>query len=172
VFRPGGSWAPDVRQRFLWLLAPSLLIALGLSWLASPPARNWMQIAAARGNLCAESLMSELFVLMMALSVSASLPWKTHVARIAQGLGTYSLVSLMIQTAQSYFGVDRQARMFLELSHIRMAAYLVCVTYWIVTLWADAEETGPMPEELRRSLFALQSRVAYDLHVLRSRKKW
>jgi hypothetical protein len=62
--------------------------------------------------------------------------------------------------------------MFLELSHIRMAAYLVCVTYWIVTLWAEEEQPDPMPEELRRSLFALQDRVAYDLQALRSRKKW
>jgi hypothetical protein len=171
VFRPAGTWAPDVRQRFLWLLFPSVAIALGLSWLATPPARLWQQAAVARGNLCAESLMSELFALMMALSVSSGLPWRTHVARIAQGLGTYSLFSLMIQTGQSYFGVDRGAPMFLVLSHIRMASYLVCVTYWIVALWAEEQQPIPMPEELRRSLFALQNKVAYDLQILRSRKK-
>jgi hypothetical protein len=171
VFRPMGRWAPDVRQRLLWLVVPSAAIALGLSWMATPPARNWMQVAAARGNLCAESLMSELFVLIMALSVSAGLPWKTHAARIAQGLGTYSIFSLIIQTGQSYFGVDRGARMFLPLSHLRIAAYDICVIYWVVALWAEAEQPAPMPETVRQSLFALRSRVAYDLGVLRSRKK-
>lgn len=171
VFRPSGAWDSGVRQKFLWLLFPSVAIALGLSWLAAPPARIWQQAATARGNLCAESLMSELFVLMLALSVSAGLPWRTHVARIAQGLGTYSLISLMIQSLQSYFGVDWHAPMFPTLSHIRMAAYLTCVTYWIVALWAEEEQPIPMPEELRRSLFALQSRLAYDLQILRSRRK-
>jgi hypothetical protein len=172
VFRPTGRWAPDVRQRFLWLLFPSMAVALGLSLLASPPARFWQLSAVARGNLCAECLMSELFVLMLALSVSAGLPWRTHVARIAQGLGTYSIVSLIIQTGKSYFGVARDAPMFVSLGHIRMASYLVCVTYWIVTLWAEEQRPIPMPEELRRSLFALQNRVSYDLQILRSRKKW
>jgi hypothetical protein len=171
VFRPMGRWAPDVRQRFFWLAIPSVAIALALSWLATPPARTWMQAAAARGNLCAESLMSELFVLIMALSVGAGLPWKTHAARIAQGLGTYSVISLLIQSGQSYFGVDRQAPMFVTLSHLRIAAYDVCAIYWVVALWAESEQATPMPETLRQSLFALRSRVAYDLHVLRSRKK-
>lgn len=171
VFRPMGRWAPDVRQRFLWLVIPSVAIALAISWMAAPPARSWMQVFVTRGNLCAESLMSELFVLIMALSVSSGLPWKTHAARIAQGLGTYSIFSLLIQTGQSYFGVDRGARMFLPLSHIRIAAYDVCVIYWAVALWAEAQQLAPMPETVRQSLFALRSRVAYDLGVLRSRKK-
>ena len=166
VFRPAGTWARDVRLRFVALLFPCIGIALALSWLDSPPSRTWVQAAVARGNLCAESLMSELFVLMLALSISAGLPWKTHVARIAQGLGTYSLVSLALQTGQSYFGVDRQFPMYVSLSHIRMIAYLGCVSYWIATLWVQVEQALPMSDELRKSLFALQARVAYDLKIL------
>ncbi len=172
VFRPAGIWAPDVRHRFMWLLAPSLGIALGLSSLANPPARNWMQAAVVRGNVCAGSLMSELLVLMMALSIGAGLPWKTLVAKIAKGLGSYSLFSLVLQSGQSYFGVDRSSPMYLLLSHIRIVAYLGCVTYWIAALWPEVEQARPMPDELRESLFALQTRVAYDLKTLRSRKKW
>ena len=168
VFRPAGTWARGVRLRFVALLAPCIGIALALSWLDSPPSRSWIQAAVARGNLCAESLMSELFVLMLALSISAGLPWKTHAARIAQGLGTYSLISLALQTGQSYFGVDRQFPMYISLSHIRMIAYLGCVTYWIAALWVQVKQALPMPEELRRSLFALQARVAYDLKILRT----
>jgi hypothetical protein len=170
VFRPAGVWAPDVRQRFIRMLAPSLGIALGLSCLASPPARTWMGAVVSRGNLCADILMSELFVLMLALSISAGLPWKTHVAKVAQGMGTYSLIVLITQTGQSYFGAERDAPMYILLSHIRMAAYLGCVSYWIAALWAEAEQARPMPDELREGLFALQTRLAYDLGILRSRK--
>ena len=58
-----------------------------------------------RGNLFAAALQSELFVAMMALSIDARLPWKTHVAKIAQGLGAYSLLGVLIETGHSYFGV-------------------------------------------------------------------
>jgi len=37
VFRPLGVWAPDVRQSFIAMAGASLLIALGLTWLSSPP---------------------------------------------------------------------------------------------------------------------------------------
>ena len=172
VFRPAGAWAADIRRTFFWLMVLSLGIAVGVSWLASPPAPSWMQSFVSKGNLCAEILMSELFVLMLALSVSAGLPWRTHVATIAQGLGTYSLISLLIDVGHGYFGVYRAAPMYILLSHIRMAAYLGCVTYWMFGLWAEAEPMREMPEEMRVSLLALRRWVAYDLNTLRSRKKW
>jgi hypothetical protein len=171
VFRPGGVWAPDVRQRFIWLAVPSLAVALGLSLTATPPVRFWMQAVVARSILFTDSIMSELFVLMLALSVSAGLPWKTHVSKIAHGLGTYSMITLIVQAAQSYFGADRKAPMYVLLSHIRIAAYLSCVIYWIVALWAEEEQPALMPEEFRENLLALQSRLAYDLGFLRMRKK-
>jgi hypothetical protein len=171
VFRPGGVWAADVRQKFIWLAIPSLAVALGLSLTASPPARFWMQAVASKGILFSDCIMSELFVLMLALSVSAGLPWKTHVAKIAHGLGTYSMIALLVQSAQSYFGADRESPMYVLLSHIRITTYLSCVIYWIVALWAEEEQPALMPEEFRENLLALQSRLAYDLGFLRLRKK-
>jgi hypothetical protein len=171
VFRPVGVWARDVRGSFIWLAALSIAVALGLSWLASPPARRWVESFVTKGNLFAAALMSELFVLMMALSISARLPWKTHVAKIAQGLGAYSLVSLLIETGHSYFGVGRDVRDFVFLSHIRIAAYLVCVAYWAVMLWQKEEISREMTEEMRERLFTFQRRLEYDLQNLRSRKR-
>jgi hypothetical protein len=133
VFRPVGVWAQDVRGSFLWMVGLSVTVALGLSWLASPPARTWTESFVTKGTLFASALISELFVLMMALSISARLPWRTHVAKIAQGLGAYSLVSLLIETGHSYFGVGREVRAFVFLSHIRIAAYITCVAYWAVS---------------------------------------
>ena len=85
VFRPVGVWARDVRGSFLWLAGLSVTVALGLSWLASPPARTWAESFVTKGTLFAAALISELFVLMMALSISASLPWRTHVREDSPG---------------------------------------------------------------------------------------
>src|ERR1700677_1342613 len=34
VFRPVGVWARDVRDSFIWMVGLSVIVALGLSWLA------------------------------------------------------------------------------------------------------------------------------------------
>ena len=126
-----------MRGSFVWLVGLSVSVALGLSWLASSPARSWMLAVTYKGNLFAAALMSELFVAMMALAVSARLPWRGHTAGIAKGLGAYSLLTVLIETGHSYFGRSRELPVFVIFSDIRMAAYLCCVTYWIIDLWRD-----------------------------------
>ncbi len=171
VFRPLNVWAEDIRSSFIWLISLSLLVALGLTWLGSAPSQTWMQALTTKGNLFASTLLSELFVAMMALSVKVRLPWRTHVAKIAQGLGAYSLISVLIDTGRSYFGVSREKPAFVAISHVRMAAYLGCVTYWIASLWPDELPARTMTAEMREKIFTLQARVAYHLQDLRSRKK-
>ena len=171
VFRPLNVWAEDVRSSFVWLIGLSLLVALGLTWLGSVPSRNWIQALTTKGNLFASTLLSEIFVAMMALSIKAGLPWKTHVAKIAQGLGAYSLISVLIDTGRSYFGVSRERPAFVAISHVRMAAYLGCVTYWIASLWPDELPARIMTADMREKMFTLQAQVTYHLQDLRSRKK-
>jgi hypothetical protein len=171
VFRPLNVWAEDLRSSFLWLISLSLLVALCLTWLGSVPSQTWMQALTTKGNLFASTLLSELFVAMMALSIKVRLPWRTHVAKIAQGLGAYSLISVLVDTGRSYFGVGRELPAFLAISHVRMATYLGCVTYWIATLWPDELPSRTMTAEMREKLFTLQAQVEYHLQDLRSRKK-
>jgi hypothetical protein len=171
VFRPLNVWAEDIRSSFVWLISLSLLVALGLTWLGSVPSQTWMQALTTKGNLFASTLLSELFVAMMALSIKVQLPWRTHVAKIAQGLGAYSLISVLIDTGRSYFGVGRDRPAFIAISHVRMAAYLGCVTYWIASLWPDELPARTMTAEMREKLFTLQAQVTYHLQDLRSRKK-
>lgn len=171
VFRPLDVWAHDLRTSFLWLTGLSVAVAFGLTWLASPPARTWVQAFATRGNLFAAALLSELFVAMMALSIHAGLPWKTHVAKIAQGFGAYSLITVLIEAGHSYFGAGRELPTFTALSHARMAAYLGCVTYWVINLWREERPVRRMTEEMRENMFALQMRLEYHLRDLRSREK-
>lgn len=171
VFRPLDTWAQDVRSSFVWLVSLSLLVAFGLTWLLSVPARTWMQALTTKGNLFASALLSELFVAMMALSISVRLPWKTHVAKIAQGLGAFSLISVLIDTGHSYFGNSREQPAFLLISNVRRAAYLGCVAYWIVSLWPDEQPARLMTQEMREGMFTLQTQLEYHLKDLRSRKR-
>jgi len=171
VFRPLNVWAPDVRGSFLWLLNLSTTVALALAWADNPLVRTRVGALVARGNLFAAALESEILIAMLALSVTARLPWKTHVAKIAQGLGIYALVSVLLETAHSYSGVSRLLPSFSILSHVRIALYLCCATYWIVSLSRNERPARTMTAEMREKMFALGSQVAYDLHDLQSRKR-
>lgn len=170
TFRPLGVWAPDVRGRFMSIVATAIAIASALTWLAAPRASQWMQVAVIRGNFFSSLCLCELFVAMIALSVQSGLPWKTHVARISQGLGVYSAVDVVIEVGHSYFGVGNNGHDYATLSHFRMGAYLLCVCYWIVTLWKDAPAAKPVPEPLLRHLLRLQNIVEADLEEVRARK--
>jgi len=171
TFRPLGTWAPDLRRSFVWLVAGSIAVAAGLTLLAAPHARLWMQVVVIKGSFFSSACMSELFVGMIALSVKAGLPWKTHVARVSQGLGIYSIIDVLIEAGHSYFGVDRNTQMYTTLSHFRMTAYLCCVAYWIVMLSKDAKETRKLPESLRGQLILLQGNLDLDLKRVRARRR-
>lgn len=170
TFRPLGAWARDIRGTFAWIAAVTIAVAAGLTWLAAPHARLWMQVVVIKGNFFSSVAMSELFVGMIALSVKAGLPWKTHVARISQGLGAYSMIDLVIETGHSYFGVGRNTQIYALLSHFRMSAYLICVAYWIVMLWRNAPDQRKLPDSLRGQLIRLQNAVDSDLERIRVRK--
>lgn len=169
VFCPVGKWAPDVRKGFLLLGALSVLIALVLASLPMPPERTVLGTLLDRGNLLSSALQSELFVGMLAFSTIARLPWKTHVARIAQGLGLYELIGILTEAGHNL--TVRNSTAFTALTYIRMSAYLACVTYWIVMLWRNAPEPRELPDDMRRLLFTLRIKVDYDLRKLRAFKR-
>jgi hypothetical protein len=169
IFRPLGSWAKDVRRSFVRLVGLSIVIAAGLTWLANPPARWWTQVVI-KGNFFSAVLMSELFVALIALSVTVGLPWKAHVAKISLGLGTYSLIDVVIETGHAYFGWGGDTRTYGELAHIRIAVYVGCVAYWIVALWRDARPPRELSDRLYRELSALQILAGVHLQSLRSRR--
>ena len=171
TFRPLGAWPDDLRVTFLRLMTLTIAIATGLTWLATPHAHFWIQAVVIKGNFFSSVCMSELFVGMIALSVRVGLPWKTHVARIAQGLGAYSLIEVLIEAGHSYFGVGSNTRIYATLSHFRMTAYLCCVAYWIVMLWRNAPEPRKLPDGLRDQLIHLQNVVDADLERIRVVRK-
>ncbi|WP_245632236.1 hypothetical protein [Edaphobacter aggregans] len=169
VFAPTGKWAPDIRKGFAVVAAFSVLVASLLACLPTPPEKTLLKSILDRGNVFSSALLCELFVGMIAFSVTARLPWKTHVARITQGLGFYSLVGILTESGHSVLGSGTP--LSLMLTFVRMTTYLICATYWIVTLWRDPPAPRELPDEMRQQLFTLQRLVAYDLRKLRSLKR-
>lgn len=170
IFRPLGVWVADVRNGFFWLICVSILIALGLTWIVPSGLQSWRQLLVIRGSFFSSALMGELFVGMIALSVTIGLPWRTHVARITQGLGIYSLVCLLEEAGDSYFGLANGTTISMVLTHVRMGVYLMCLVYWIVTLWQDEPAPRQLPDELRRHISLLRMQTAYDLQRFRGRR--
>ena len=169
LFCPTGTWAQDVRKGVMLLASASLLVALVLASLPLPPERTAIGTLLDRGNLLSSVLQCELFVGMIAFSTIARLPWKTHVARIAQGLGLYELIGILTEAGHNL--TTRNSSPFEALTYVRMSAYLACLAFWIVMLWRDAPEPKELPEDMRKLFFVLQIKVDYDLRKLRAFKR-
>jgi len=166
VFRPLGAWAPEVQRTFALLAAVSVLIAALLTWLASPATSSLEMAIVIRGSFFSSALMSELFVAMIALSVSIGLPWRTHVARLAQGFGVYSLFCILIGIAHTYYGTDYGNVSYRTISHLRISLYSLCAAYWIFSMARNEPEPRKLPEQLRLELHALQRQAALLLQGL------
>jgi hypothetical protein len=168
VFCPTGVWAQDIRQTFTYIAIASVGVALLLAWVAQPAAPRPIQTFILRNDLFSGVLMSELFVGMAFLSSTVGLPWKTHAARITQGLGAFSIVCVILDSIANFVGLGPGHHTFTELSRIRGAFYLVCEVYWIVMLWAEAPAPRELPEALRIQIYSLQRQVENDLIRIRS----
>ncbi len=171
VFRPLGQWAPDVRRGLQGMVWGGLAVASVLTWLAAPRAMKWQMAALLKASLFSAALMSELFLGLVVLSVTVGLPWRTHVARISHGLGIYSVLDVVIEAGNTLFSGGNHARIETVLNWTRMVVYLLCLGYWIVTLWRDAPASRDMPAKMRKELDSLQARLAYDLYTIRTWRK-
>ena len=104
------------------------------------------------------------------LTATVGLPWKTHVARIAQGLGAYSLFGLAIDIGVTPVGITPDNAVFAALMRAQKLVWLACQVYWIVTLWQEAPAPRELPEVMRAQIFSLQNRVRDDLIRIRGRR--
>jgi hypothetical protein len=168
VFRPTGVWARDVNKTFIGVVCASTVVALLLTWLAHPAAHLPLQTFILRSNFFSAALMSELFVGMVVLSATAGLPWRTHVARIAQGLGAYSLVCVALDIVINYVSVNRHPHVLAEFADLQTLTYFGCEVFWIVMLWQEAPAPRELPESMRMQIYSLQKRVEYDLIKIRT----
>lgn len=171
VFRPLGAWASDLRRHLIWLVICSLFVAMALAWLSSPRTYHWREVVVMRGSLFSAALLAELFVGMTALSVTAGLPWKTYVARIAQGLGIYSVFCIVVAAGHSYFGMANGTTASMILSGARKSLYLLCLVYWIITLYRREPQQERLPDEIESYLKLLRAQTAASLETLRGSRR-
>lgn len=163
TFRPLGRWAPDLRGSTNALMGLCLTAAFGLTWLASPSTKTWLQLCIVKGNFFFGVLMCELFVGMTALSVAVGLPMKTHVARIVQGFGIYSMFDVVVEAGHSIFGMGYGTPVDNTLSHIKITIYLSCLAYWNLTFWQHAPRPKELPPAMLKQLVAWQARLGQTL---------
>jgi hypothetical protein len=168
VFCPTGVWAHDIRRAFQWLVAASVLLALGLSLLPSPPITHWYQTYLLRSDFFVSVLMSELFVGTMVLAASAGLPWKTHVTRIAQGFGISALISVALQGVNNYYGVGHGHHTYPLIAKAEGFSTFGFLGFWIVTLWQEAPAPRELPDSMLMQIYTLQRRVENDLGRIRN----
>ena len=167
VFRPAGTWAPGVRHLFLWGFATVLLLSSALSWLALPSTKYLTDTLLVRGNFLSATLMSAVFVGLLVLSARLGLAWRTHVAKLSQGFGLYSVVCTVAASLHTYFGMKPGNFAFHVISRSRMVVYLLTALFWIVSFVRAAPAERPMPEHMRLQLVALNHRTASLLTALR-----
>jgi hypothetical protein len=171
VFCPTGVWAPDVRDTFWGVAGACAAVTLMLTLLAHATAPFSIQIFILRSDFFSAALLSELFAAMVLLSSTAGLPWRPHVARIAQGLGAYSMVCVARDIVLNYITFNRHPHIFAEVGYLRSVTYLACEAYWIVMLWQEAPAPRELPESMRAQIYSLHKRVEYDLIRIRAWRK-
>jgi hypothetical protein len=171
VFRPTGRWARDTVSGLIALIVVSLAITTFLTWLPKPAAILPLQVVLLKGNFFSALLLSELAVGIFALSVRAGLSWTTHVARVMQGFVAYLLCTLALETARTYFGVTQGSRAYDNLSHGRIVVYLLCMTYWIVTLWRNPPLPREMTGLMRQQVSAIRRALAGRIEARRAEAK-
>jgi hypothetical protein len=145
-----------------------VLLALLLTWLATTSNRLWIQTFVIRTDFFSSVLMSELFACMVLLSATAGLPWKTHVSRIAQGLGAYSAVCVATSTAMNYISASQRNHYSRSISHVEIFGLLGSQIFWSVMLWLEAPAPRELPESMRNQIYTLQKQVEYDLIRIRA----
>jgi hypothetical protein len=168
IFRPTGVWARDVRRTLVQIACISALVAGILARMAQPATKFAIQTFILRSNFFSAALMSELFVGIVVLSGAYGLPWKTHVARIAQGFGAYSLFCVAVDIAVIFSGLNHGNGTFRRLTDLRFPVFLACEVYWIVMLSVEAPAPRELPEAMQIQIYTLQRQVENDLIRIRS----
>jgi hypothetical protein len=168
IFRPTGAWIRRTkRDTGIWACI-SIVVAFVLSQVPRPSTEFWLQVVILKGSFFSAALMSELVVGMFVLSARAQLSWPAQTARVATGFAIYSLTTLGVETANTFFGLKDGNPMYVMLSHIRIAVYIGCAGYWIVSLLGEVRSDRQIPKHIGRQALAVSEAVESRLDILRS----
>jgi hypothetical protein len=85
-----------------------------------------------------------------------------------KGVGVCAIATLIVETADSYFGIAGLGATYHLLQRCRIAVYLLILVFWTGALWRREPQRSEMTVEMRARLFSLQGRLGYTLNRLRS----
>ncbi|MGA7155269.1 MAG: hypothetical protein WBY53_00385 [Acidobacteriaceae bacterium] len=156
VFRRRGAWVRDIRGQLIsWTLA-SVAVATYLAFLNKPSGNGLFQSAVLLANFFPAVLISELFVVMLAVSSDAGLDWRDHVASIAIGLAAFNFPAVVLETISSLHGFDANGYLDVRLQTARKLLYLACVVFWGYALWRPEPASRTMSPRMEGQVLALQ----------------
>ncbi|HZU08699.1 MAG TPA: hypothetical protein VFA02_02260 [Pseudacidobacterium sp.] len=161
VLRPTGTWVRDARSTFLLCGVAGAAIALVLTYIVHPVAPSSLVAWGVRAYLFSSLLFCELFFAMMLAAQRLGLVWRNHVMGLGQGLTAWSLATMLVHAAHTYFGAVNKY-VFNTLEHVRIIVYISATIYWVITFWLPEPERRPLSPEMQKYLVALHDKVQYD----------
>jgi hypothetical protein len=168
VFSPTGTWALQAKRDLATWVCLSVMVAASLSQVPKPSSEFFLQVIILKLSFFSAALLSELFIGMLVLSARARLSWSDDAAKIASGFAIYSLATLLVETANTFFGLGDSGSIYSSLSRIRIAVYAGCAGYWIASLLPSIRTSRQIPEHIERQASAVSGALASRLDTLRS----
>lgn len=167
VLRPTGTWIRDARVMFIGLGSIGALFAVALSFAVSPEAPNSLYAWTIRLDLFTSLLIAELVVATSFAAQRLGLQWRNWVMGEGQGLMLWVSVSLIVDTAHSYFGWTKD---YVALDRLSILAFIGALGYWSVVFWRTEPLRKPLSPEMVQYLVSIHKNLDYDLRSVSGKK--
>jgi len=169
VFSPVARRIRPHGQQLLILISVAIAGSFAIIWWIHPSTLTRAGAWEIRGEIFTSLVISEMFTGVLFASQKFGLHWRSHVMSIGYGLMVWAVVALIIGILHGYWGTSSH---YLGIEYLRMFVYLSILCYWIVALWRDEPQKGPLSPEIHDAILQVADRVSYDLaEVLGTREK-
>ena len=151
------------------LIALAAVLSFVIVWWVHPLSSTQAGVWEIRGDLFVSLMVSEIFTVVLVMSQSQGIHWRSHVMSIGYGLMVWAVFGLVLGLLHGYWG--RHVH-YLDIEYVRMFVYLSILVYWMVALWRNEPEKELPTSEMREAILHITDKVSYDLaKVLGTREK-
>jgi hypothetical protein len=146
-----------------WILGSLIFLSLLATALAVSAAKHgapkWIDNLVNTISLAFSLSRCLLFASITLFSNVLGVNWKNHVQRIATGLSIYTVIDFVVDYA---YTIDQNNL----LDYYRIAAYLISLSYWIVTLSLPEPERRPLAPQVEALVYRVHQAVTADRRLL------
>jgi hypothetical protein len=160
VFAPIAGRTRLHSPQLLILISAAIAGSFAMIWWIHPSTLTRAGAWEIRGELFTSLLISEMFTGVLFASQKFGLHWRSHVMSIGYGLTVWAVTTIAIGILHGYWGMNSH---YVGIEYIRMVVYLSILSYWILALWRDEPQKGPLPPEIHDAILQVTDRVSYDL---------